>query len=53
MSESPPVAPIFNVRQHSGAEFQSGAVHRARGVNEAVPGVDVVDGREEEGEAGE
>ena len=49
MSESPPVAPIFNVRRHSGAEFQSGAVHRARGVNEAVPGVDVVDGREEEG----
>jgi hypothetical protein len=42
------MAPIFNVRRHAGSEFESGAVHRARGINEAVPGVDVVDGREEE-----
>ena len=47
MSE-PPMAPIFNVRRHTGSDFESGAVHRARGINEAVPGVDVVDGREEE-----
>ena len=26
---------------HTGAEFESGAVHRARGVNEAMPGVEV------------
>jgi hypothetical protein len=42
------MAPIFNVRRHTGSDFESGAVHRARGINEAVPGVDVVDGREEE-----
>ena len=28
------------VQAHTGAEFESGAVHRARGVNEPVPGVE-------------
>jgi hypothetical protein len=44
----PPMAPIFNVRRHSGAAYENGAVHRARGVNDAMPDVEVVDGREEE-----
>lgn len=28
------------VTAHTGAEFESGAVHRARGVNEPMPGVE-------------
>ena len=38
---------------HSGREFERGDVHRARGVNEAQPGVEPDnDGREAGGEAG-
>ena len=33
---------------HSGAEYESGEVHRRRGLNEETPGVDAVDGREEQ-----
>ena len=47
MSDRAPIAPIFNVRRHSGAAYENGAVHRAHGVNEAMPDVEVVHGREE------
>ena len=41
--------PLFpRTGARSGAEFESGARDRARGANEAVPGVDVVDGREQD-----
>eukprot|EP00966_Prymnesium_polylepis_P324728 7380750-Prymnesium_polylepis.1 len=32
---------VVRVTAHTGAEFEAGAVHRARGVNEAMPGVEV------------
>ena len=38
------------VSSHTGSQFESGAVNRARGTNEAVEGVEVEDGREEEGD---
>ena len=34
---------------HSGAQYESGEVYRGRGLNEPAPGVDAVDGREQEG----
>ena len=42
-------SPLFRVRTvHSGADFESGAAHRARGVNEPQPGVEAVDARLDE-----
>ena len=44
------VAPLFNtIARHTGAQFEAAAVHRARGTNEQVPGVDVEDAREQTG----
>lgn len=42
--------PLFRtVARHTGGQFEGGAVHRARGTNEQVPGVDVEDAREQTG----
>jgi hypothetical protein len=47
--EAERLAALRTVRtQHTGAQFESGEVHRARGLNEPVPGVEVENGREEE-----
>ena len=52
MADEAEYAPVF-LRRHTGAEFESGAVHRSRGVNEeAPPGVEVVDAHEEEDSRG-
>ena len=39
-------------RTHTGADFESGAVHHTQGRNEAIPGVDAVDGRDQADWAG-
>ena len=39
-------------RTHTGADFESGAVHHAQGRNEAIPGVEAVDGRDQADWAG-